>query len=305
MNVSGNIGAKIALTGSEEGNNVLSTKLHTEFKNNRYGRPTFQKAVIDANGELRLRAIIDASLNTQILGWEKTLYSYTFADWELAAIQAAILATRENGKWTADDSFNFRMLGGRVNKMLDNKDELEKMISKKEESYGKAAFDASQSSFEDAKRMLYQYQNKDTPMFVSMDESNSGFLDMNKVIQKIQHRFYVQLRSTQETIAAERQEIEDLKNDKDYQKLGMKIQANLKKHSDNLQNIAKASAGNSGTSASTKRSRTAAALTPSEKIMNAYTTGGGNETGFRSYLRNKSKQEAVTVDSLIAYEEKN
>ena len=117
MNVSGNIGAKIALTGSEEGNNVLSTKLHTEFKNNRYGRPTFQKAVIDANGELRLRAIIDASLNTQILGWEKTLYSYTFADWELAAIQAAILATRENGKWTADDSFNFRMLGGRVNKM--------------------------------------------------------------------------------------------------------------------------------------------------------------------------------------------
>lgn len=37
--------------------------------------------------------------------------------------------------------------------------------------------------------------------------------------------------------------------------------------------------------------------------MNAYTTGGGNETGFRSYLRNKSKQEAVTVDSLIAYEE--
>ena len=83
----------------------------------------------------------------------------------------------------------------------------------------------------------------------------------------------------------------------------MKIQANLKKHSDNLQNIAKASAGNSGTSASTKRSRTAAALTPSEKIMNAYTTGGGNETGFRSYLRNKSKQEAVTVDSLIAYEE--
>lgn len=303
MNVSGNIGAKIALTGSEEGNNVLSTKLHTEFKNNRYGRPTFQKAVIDANGELRLRAIIDASLNTQILGWEKTLYSYTFADWELAAIQAAILATRENGKWTADDSFNFRMLGGRVNKMLDNKDELEKMISKKEESYGKAAFDASQSSFEDAKRMLYQYQNKDTPMFVSMDESNSGFLDMNKVIQEIQHRFYVQLRSTQETIAAERQEIEDLKNDKDYQKLGMKIQANLKKHSDNLQNIAKASAGNSGTSASTKRSRTAAALTPSEKIMNAYTTGGKNETGFRSYLRNKSKQEAVTVDSLIAYEE--
>lgn len=71
MNVSGNIGAKIALTGSEEGNNVLSTKLHTEFKNNRYGRPTFQKAVIDANGELRLRAIIDASLNTQILGWKK------------------------------------------------------------------------------------------------------------------------------------------------------------------------------------------------------------------------------------------
>lgn len=303
MNISGNIGAKIALTGSEEGNNVLSTKLHTEFKNNRYGRPTFQKAVIDANGELRLRAIIDASLNTQILGWEKTLYSYTFADWELAAIQAAILATRENGKWTADASFNFRMLGGRVNKMLDNKDELEKMITKKEESYGKAAFDASQSSFEDAKRMLYQYQNKDTPMFVSMDESNSGFLDMNKVIQEIQHRFYVQLRSTQETIAAERQEIEDLKNDKDYQKLGRKIQANLKKHSDNLQNIAKASAGNSGTSASTKRSRTATALTPSEKIMNAYTTGGGNQKDFYSYLRNKSKQEAVTVDSLIAYEE--
>ena len=76
MNVSGNIGAKIALTGSEEGNNVLSTKLHTEFKNNRYGRPTFQKAVIDANGELRLRAIIDASLNTQILGWENTIQLY-------------------------------------------------------------------------------------------------------------------------------------------------------------------------------------------------------------------------------------
>lgn len=114
-------------------------------------------------------------MNTQILGWEKTLCSYTFADWELAAIAAAIKASRENGKWVAQASANYRALGGTVNKMLDNKDELEKMISKKEESYGKAAFDASQSSFEDAKRMLYQYQNKDIPMFVSMDESNSGF----------------------------------------------------------------------------------------------------------------------------------
>lgn len=303
MNVNGRIGAKIALTGDEDGGNILSTNLYLGFKKNRYGRVSFQKAVIDASGELRLRAIIDASLNTQILGWEKTLCSYTFADWELAAIAAAIKASRENGKWVAQASANYRALGGTVNKMLDNKDELEKMISKKEESYGKAAFDASQSSFEDAKRMLYQYQNKDIPMFVSMDESNSGFLDMNKVIQEIQHKFYVQLRDTQETIALGREEIEALKNDKSYQKSGRTIQENLKKHSNNLQNIAKASADNSKTSASPRGARTAAVPTPSQKIMDAYAAGGGNKKDFYSYLQNKSKQEAVTVDSLIAYEE--
>lgn len=177
------------------------------------------------------------------------------------------------------------------------------MISKKEESYGKAAFDASQSSFEDAKRMLYQYQNKDIPMFVSMDEPNSGFLDMNKVIQEIQHKFYVQLRDTQETIALGREEIEALKNDKSYQKSGRTIQENLKKHSNNLQNIAKASADNSKTSAPPRGARTAAVPTPSQKIMDAYAAGGGNKKDFYSYLQNKSKQEAVTVDSLIAYEE--
>lgn len=299
MNVSGNIGAKVALNGSEDGSNVLSAKAHTEFKKNRYGHPSFQKAVIDAVGELHLHAIIDASLNTQILGWEKTLCSYKFADWELGAIKAEIMATRENEKWKADASFNFQMLGDRVKVMLDNKDELEKMISKKEESYGKAAFDASQSSFEDAKRMLLQYQNKDTPMFVSMDASNSGFLDMNKVIHQIQHRFFIELYGLKDTIAIERQELEDLKNDKDYQKLGTSIQAKLKRHSDNLQNITKAS----GKSESPGNSNTTTTPATSSEIMNAYTAGGGSQKQFDSYLRDKSKKEAITVDSLIAYEE--
>lgn len=312
MNISGNIGAKIALSGSEDGNNVLSAKVQTEFKKNRYGRPSLEKAVFDALGELRLRAIIDASLNAEILGWEKTLYSYTFKDWELAAIQAEIMATREKqngkGKWSADASLSYRALSGKVNKTLDNKDELEKMIHKQEHSYGQAAFDASQSSFEDAKRMLYEYQNKNTPMFVSTDASNSGFLDMNKLIQNIQHRFYIQLRTNRETIAVEMEELEKLKQDKDYQKLGSKIQSKINQHTSNLQNIAKALEinQNSGGNASTSILRGLAAIgsdSPSEKIMGAYVAGGGREDRFHSYLREKSKREAVTVDSLISYEE--
>ncbi len=297
MNVSANIGAKISLAGGDNG--VLSAGVHTEFKKGRKGMPHFEKAVFDALGELRLKALIDGSIDTQILGWERTLYSYTFKEWELAAIMAEIKATKENGnKWKADAGLSYSALSGNVKGSLESGDNLEKMFEKQEASYGKSAFDGSQSSFEDTKKMLMAYHDKSVPMFVNAAGANSGFLNMNNTIKDIQRRFYIQLRTNEDTIAAQMQELEELKQDKDYKKLETEIQSGINIHTANLKNISnelnKQVSGNYGSVSNTGAS--------SDRIMNAYVTGGGNKSGFKEYLKEKAQKEAVTVPALIDYE---
>ena len=298
MNVSANIGAKIALTGGE-GNNVLSAGVHTEFKKGRKGMPHFEKIEFDALGELRLRALVEGSIDAQILGWEKTLCSYTFKDWELAAIAAEIKATKQNGqKWQAEANMSYRALAGKVKGGLESGDDLEKMFEKKDASYGKKAFDASQSSFEDAKNILMAYHDKSQPMFVNLKDVGSGFLNMNDAIRDIQRRFYVQLRDNENAIALQMQEVEDLKKDKDYKKVGDKIQSKINRHSGNIAKIAQSleKIQQSSTNSVIPTS------TPSTNLMDAYVAGGGNQQGFYAYLKEKAKRQAVTVDSLISYE---
>ena len=278
---------------------MLSAGVHTEFKKGRKGMPHFEKVEFDAAGELRLRAIVEGSIDAQILGWEKTLYSYTFKDWELAAIAAEIKATKENGqKWRAEGSMSYRALAGKVKGGLESGDDLEKMFEKKEASYGKKAFDASQSSFEDAKNILMAYHDKSQPMFVNLKDVGSGFLSMNDAIRDIQRRFYVQLRTNEDAIAVQMQEVEDLKKDKDYKKVGDQIQSKINLHSGNITKIAqsleKIEQDPNKSSIPTS--------TPSANLMDAYVQGGGNRKGFDKYLREKSKRQAVTVGSLISYE---
>ncbi len=312
LNLKAQIGANILLTGSEDGNNILETSVHADFKKKPYGPPSLEKAVFDAKGELRLLAVIDASLNTQILGWEKKLYSYEFKNWELAAMRAEIMATRakENGKakWKADADLSYSALSGKVKGTLDNKDELQKMIHKQEETNGQSSFDASQESFEAAKKMLLEYHKKSQPVFISTDASNSGFLDMNEAIHKIQHQFYIQLERNQQSAQEEMANLDKLNRDDDYYRLGNEMQMQLNRHSGNLKNIEMALAANTGgataaSKANQKPSTAGSTNTPSENIKNAYIAGGGNYDAFLSHLKTKSSKAAVSVDSLISYEE--
>ena len=75
------------------------------------------------------------------------------------------------------------------------------------------------------------YHDKSQPMFVNLKNVGSGFLNMNDAIRDIQRRFYVQLRDNENAIALQMQEVEDLKKDKDYKKVGDKIQSKINRHS--------------------------------------------------------------------------
>lgn len=309
MNVSANIGAKIALTGGDN-DSVFSIGVHTEFEKGRKGMPHFKKAEFDALLELYLKAVLDGSLKAQILGWEKNLYTYTFKEFEIAMMEAQIKATKEaNKSWTEDASLSYKTLSGRVKNTLKTGDKLEKMFEKQEVSYGKTTFDASQSSFEYAKKILLAYHDKSKPMFIDTKNSNSGFLNMNMAIKELQHRFYFQLRKNEETIGTQIAELQKLKTNKTYNITGKEIESEIIRHTNNISAISKAleeskSPANTQTNSTNQSTDSKSKqMTSSEKIMEAYIASGGNKSGFLSYLKDKSKKEAVTVEALIRYEE--
>ncbi len=294
LNLGAYLKALMRLGGNLEDGKLLNGNVKIDLEKGNRGMPHVKAAELNAEGGIALKAAIEGSVGVKVLGWEKELYTYTFGEWELGAIEAAIGANYERGgKWKASASANYRLLAGRISGMAMSKEALRKMVERKKVSQD--IYDASKSSLENAKELLLMYSRKTQPVMIGTENGQSGFMDMNEAVKEVEFVFYNELMKQQDAIEFYRRGIEKLKNDGEYQKAGTTFKAGVEKHDARINQIQ--------TDVAQVMSLNAQNASGSQ-VLEAYKLSTGGGKGFKKHLLKRAEKDAVTVERLTEYEQK-
>lgn len=296
------LAAELSLSGKGEGNELLTGEAEATLGSSNEGKLFIESLNLKAEAYIELKAAIKAAIEGNFLIWSKTLYSVTFAEWNLGSISAEIEASknvREKGKWVTSAQASYKNISGDVKTKMDDKKAFEGLMVKNDEKMIKVRdnlsdFNELKRTFSEASE-FYKKMYESNKIVLVDNSPDSNFYKMNQLVVSVENKFYEAAEKKKALLEEQFKMIHSLSSDKLHLDTisGSALHENaLKETSDLLVDIQ-------------KHSKDASLLNQLKKLKersNSSSSRPFEKKKFDEYLEEKKQTQYRSVKRLLDHE---